>query len=273
VKIREILSPYKRTSALVHSDVTRKPAVASPEKRRFLFGGDVTRSPAEFPGHPGNDVTRNGRFPGGDVARNGFTSDTPGHPAESQTQTKFVVSYRTQHRIIFAPSQERTGILALWLSAIAGRANSSDHERTTGRSLLHPLHPQIAAAEGVAVVGGFRSTHNEGGRGLHTRSYTCNTPSMLATATGGSSTPWRARTPLGEWNGPSARARITRRRSNSPSPGIHSRSWVDWRSAALRSPPPLVSPEEGVTSICSTLTRTLFARIGNARSASTQSSP
>ena len=37
---------------------------------------------------------------------------------------------------------------------------------------LHPQHPPIAAAEGVAVAGGFCSTHNEGGRGLHTRSYT-----------------------------------------------------------------------------------------------------
>ena len=31
---------------------------------------------------------------------------------------------------------------------------------------------RCAAAEGVAVVGGFFSTHSEGGRGLHTRSYT-----------------------------------------------------------------------------------------------------
>ena len=36
----------------------------------------------------------------------------------------------------------------------------------------HPQHPQIAANEGVAVVGGFRSIHNDGGRGLHTSSYT-----------------------------------------------------------------------------------------------------
>ena len=42
-----------------------------------------------------------------------FTSDTPGHPAESQTQTKFVMSYRTLHFGVAArgaaePEVERT---------------------------------------------------------------------------------------------------------------------------------------------------------------------
>ena len=36
-------------------------------------------------------------FFGDDVARNPAVSDTPGHPAEFQTQTKFVMSYRTLH--------------------------------------------------------------------------------------------------------------------------------------------------------------------------------
>ena len=36
-------------------------------------------------------------FFGDDVARNPAVSDTPGHPAEFQTQTMFVMSYRTLH--------------------------------------------------------------------------------------------------------------------------------------------------------------------------------
>ena len=77
MKIREILFPIKELPHWYTLTSPENGAVASPEKRRFLFGGDVTRSPAKFPGETALLQTR---------------QDTP----EFQTQTKFVVSYRTQ---------------------------------------------------------------------------------------------------------------------------------------------------------------------------------
>ena len=83
-------------------------------------------------------------------------------------------------------------------------------------SQLHPQHPQITAAEGVAVASGFCSTHNEGGRGLHTRSHTA-APScslLLASPVDLSTTRWHAAMSEGE----SRKARALLQRSSSRIP-------------------------------------------------------